>query len=190
SLASMVVFWTVFYVWAGSELFLGWRLTRRGTTATARDAGSKWVLISAIWLGVALGIALALLATPIAFRAGRAMLFAVGIVVALLGMSLRWYSIWYLGRSFTCEVATRPDQEVVDTGPYRRVRHPSYAGGLLTVIGLLLCLTNPAAFAGFVVVLAGYAYRIRVEERVLARELGDPYRSYMRRTKRLIPFLV
>jgi protein-S-isoprenylcysteine O-methyltransferase Ste14 len=187
---TLVVFWAVFYVWVGSELFLGWRLTRGGSTAAVSDAGSKWVLISAIWIGMAVGIALSLLAGQLAFRGGRHLLFALGILLALVGMGLRWYSVWYLGRSFTCEVATRPDQEVVETGPYCWVRHPSYAGGLLTVLGLLLCLTNGAALAGFLVVVAGYVYRIRVEERALARELGEPYRAYMRRTKRLIPYVV
>ncbi|HKW69223.1 MAG TPA: hypothetical protein VJP81_01455 [Candidatus Dormibacteraeota bacterium] len=37
---------------------------------------------------------------------------------------------------------------------------------------------------------AGYVYRIRVEEQVLAEALGEPYRNYMRRTKRLLPFVV
>jgi protein-S-isoprenylcysteine O-methyltransferase Ste14 len=191
SLSAVVVFWVIVYFWAGSELFLGWRLTRRRSkSAVDHDAGSKWILIASIWLGVALGIALAASLPTAAFTQDRQLLFWIGVIVALLGMALRWYSIWYLGQSFTCEVATRPDQTVVETGPYRWLRHPSYTGGLLTVFGLLLCLTNPLAFAGFVVAVAGYAYRIWVEERVLARELGEPYRRYMRRTRRLIPFVV
>ena len=55
---------------------------------------------------------------------------------------------------------------------------------------VLVCLTNPLAFLGLIPPLMGYAYRIRVEERTLLRTLGDPYRAYMRRTKRLIPFVV
>lgn len=191
SLPVVLAFWTAFYVWAGSEFFLGWRLTRRkSTSAIDQDAGSKWILISSIWLGIAVGLVLAVLAPSLAFTENRPLLFWIGIAVALLGLALRWYSIWYLGQSFTCEVATRPDQAVVETGPYRWLRHPSYTGGLLTVFGLLLCLTNPLAFVGFVVTLAGYAYRIRVEERVLSRELGESYQRYMKRTKRLIPFVL
>jgi protein-S-isoprenylcysteine O-methyltransferase Ste14 len=106
------------------------------------------------------------------------------------GMALRWYSIRVLGTSFTCEVSTRPGQEVVQTGPYRWIRHPSYTGGLITVLGVLVCCVNWLSFAALIFVLAGYAYRIRIEERALARDLGAAYRDYMRRTKRLIPFLV
>lgn len=191
SVPLVILFWAVVYVWLGSEFFLGWKLTRRKTTSVIdRDAGSKWILIGSVWLGVALGIGLAVLAPGLAFTSGRHVLFFIGIALALLGMGLRWYSIWFLGQSFTCDVAIREGQQVVDTGPYRLARHPSYTGGLLTVLGILLCVTNPVALPGFLVTLAGYFYRIRIEERVLARELGEPYRQYMKRTRRLIPFIV
>ena len=58
------------------------------------------------------------------------------------------------------------------------------------MLGMLLCLCNVVSLAALIVAVAGYANRIRVEERALAKELGDPYRDYMRRTKRLIPFVV
>lgn len=191
SIPLVIVYWSVLYVWVGSEVFLGWRLTRRKSKAAVdSDAGSKWILIASIWLGVTIGIGLAAAVPSLAIQHDRHLLFWIGIAIAVAGMALRWYSIWYLGQSFTCEVAIRPDQTVVDRGPYRRLRHPSYTGSLLTVLGLLICLTNLLAVAGFLFALAGYAYRIRVEERVLARELGEPYRRYMRRTKRLIPFVV
>jgi protein-S-isoprenylcysteine O-methyltransferase Ste14 len=191
SVLIVVIYWAVFYLWFFSEMFLGWRLTRRKSKAAVdRDAGSKWVLISSIWLGMALGVTLAVVAPSLAIRSDRHLLFAVGIALALAGMALRWYSIWFLGQAFTCEVATRPDQSVVDRGPYRWLRHPSYTGGLLTVAGLLLCVTNVLAFAGFLIALGGYGYRIRVEEHVLATELGEPYRQYMKKTRRLIPFVL
>ena len=187
----VILFWAVFYLWAGSEWYLGYRLTRRkGAGSSDSDAGSKWILISSIWLGIVVGFVLAVLVPSAALREHRHLLLAIGIVVALVGLGLRWYSICFLGQSFTCEVATRPGQEVIDRGPYRWIRHPSYTGGLLTVLGLLLCLTNPLAFLGLLVAVAGYAYRIRVEEGVLAVQLGEPYRLYIRRTKRLIPFVL
>jgi protein-S-isoprenylcysteine O-methyltransferase Ste14 len=108
----------------------------------------------------------------------------------IVGMALRWYAIWVLGASFTCDVATRPGQEVVQSGPYRWMRHPSYTGSLMTVLGVLLCCDNLVSPAALAVAVAGYAYRIRVEERALATDLGSAYRDYMKRTKRLIPFLI
>jgi protein-S-isoprenylcysteine O-methyltransferase Ste14 len=189
TLPGVVVFWIVFYVWVGSEMFLGWKL-RPTDGAIVSDAGSRWLLISLIWLGVAIGFALASAVPAAAFTSGRAPLFYLGIALMVAGLALRWYAIRVLGKWFTYTVATRPDQHVVEAGPYRLIRHPSYTGALLTVLGVLVCMTNPLAFLGMLPPLAGYAYRIRVEERVLVRSLGEPYRSYMQRTKRLLPFLV
>ena len=53
----------------------------------------------------------------------------------------------------------------------------------------MLAYANWLGLIGMLPVLAGFLYRIRVEERVLSDELGDPYRSYMERTKRLVPFV-
>jgi len=62
-------------------------------------------------------------------------------------------------------------------------------GSLLTVTGALLAATNWAALVGVLPVLVGLLYRIRVEERALSDEFGEVYRSYARRTKRLVPFV-
>jgi protein-S-isoprenylcysteine O-methyltransferase Ste14 len=125
-----------------------------------------------------------------AFTSGRRPLFYLGLALMVIGMAFRWYAIRVLGRSFTYTVATRPDQTVVQAGPYRWIRHPSYTGALLTILGVLICMTNPLGFLGLIPPLAGYAYRIRIEERTLVQNLGEPYRAYMKRTKRLIPFVV
>jgi protein-S-isoprenylcysteine O-methyltransferase len=189
TIPGLVVFWLVFYVWVGSEMFLGWRL-RPATGAVATDAGSRWLLISFIWLGIAFGFALAFAVPAAAFTSGRRPLLYFGIALMVTGLAFRWYSIRVLGKSFTYVVHTRPNQQVVENGPYRWIRHPSYTGALLTIVGVLMALANPLSFLGLIPALAGYAYRIRVEESALVRDLGEPYVDYMRRTKRLVPFLV
>ena len=179
SILSVVVFWSVFYVWIGAELWLGWKM-RPPAGSRSQDRGST----------VATGMVLAASLPATAIAGPRAAIFVIGLVTMVAGMVLRWYSIFALGKSFTVDVATRPGQEVVATGPYRWIRHPSYTGGLLTVFGVLLCCANWLSFLAFGIVIAGYAYRIRVEESALAEGLGDEYRDYMRRTRRLIPFVV
>jgi protein-S-isoprenylcysteine O-methyltransferase Ste14 len=188
--ASVVAFWVVFYIWIGGEFWLGYRRRQIPSGAASHDSGSRILLISSIWATVAIGIGLAFGFPDAAISTGRSWVFVAGLLLMIAGLVLRWYSIWVLGASFTCEVATRPGQEVVQSGPYRWVRHPSYTGGLLTILGVLLCCVNLAALAALVVAAAGYAYRIRIEERALANDLGPTYRDYMRRTKRLIPFLI
>jgi protein-S-isoprenylcysteine O-methyltransferase len=112
----------------------------------------------------------------------------VGVVVFFTGIALRWYAIIYLGRYFTVNVAIAADHRVIETGPYRYVRHPSYTGALTAFLGLGLCLANWLSLACAVIpTLCVFLWRIRIEEAALVEGLGGKYRDYMRHTRRLIP---
>jgi protein-S-isoprenylcysteine O-methyltransferase Ste14 len=113
-----------------------------------------------------------------------------GLALFWSGISLRVWSFRTLGRYFTVTVQTSGDQPVIAKGPYRAIRHPSYAGLLLVMmaVGLfignwwsLVCLTGAVA--------GGLVYRIRVEEQALMQNLGSAYDSYAATHKRLVPFV-
>ena len=187
---TVLAFWLTLYVWLASELYVGWKKRVRPEGSKTRDRGSKWVLIASVWGTAVLGIGLAVVFPQAAITSGRSTLFVIGLALMVAGMGLRWYAIFALGASFTTDVATREGQRVMQSGPYRWVRHPSYTGGLVTLAGILVCCLNWASLAALALAVAGYAFRIRVEEEALADGLGDEYRSYMRRTRRLIPFIL
>lgn len=183
------VFWLACVAWAGVELPRIARL-RAARGATVRDRGSLVVVLGLLALGM-LGAFGCALAVPDAAIAGNApTVFWVGIACIVLGVALRWYAIRVLGRYFSPVVAVQRDQQVVQAGPYRYVRHPSYSGALLSLVGLGLALTN---WLSLIVLLlcsvAGLLYRVDVEERALREVLGQPYADYMRRTRRFIPFI-
>ena len=114
----------------------------------------------------------------------------VGTGVWVAGAALRWWAIWHLGRFFTVNVAVAADQRVVDDGPYRFVRHPSYTGLWLEAAGLGLAMGNVLGFALLaVLVLLALLHRIRIEETALLASLGAPYALYLRRTKKLVPLV-
>ena len=114
--------------------------------------------------------------------------FGVGIALGVAGLGLRLYAIRVLGKFFTVTIGTRSDQRVIESGPYRFIRHPSYSGALIVLFGAALTFTNWLSLLAIVPPFVGYAYRI-AEEAVLKNDLGDDYREYCRRTERLIPFL-
>jgi protein-S-isoprenylcysteine O-methyltransferase len=117
-------------------------------------------------------------------------LYMTGLTVFGAGLLLRWYSIFYLGKYFTVDVAVAADQKVIDTGPYRFIRHPSYTGVLLEFLGFGLYMGNLVAILLLMVpVLFVFLRRIGIEEAVLQKALGENYTGYMRRTWRLIPFV-
>ncbi len=170
-----------------SEAGLG-LVKRSSNDSVDADNSSLRVLWITIMLAVTAGI-LASSHLPAAAIANRAVFWA-GCSLFALGLALRWYSIVYLGRFFTVNVAIHSTHEVIDTGPYRFVRHPSYAGALLAFLGLALSLANWWSLVLIVVpVLWAFVRRMSVEESALANALGAPYIQYMGRTKRLAPLI-
>jgi protein-S-isoprenylcysteine O-methyltransferase Ste14 len=142
------------------------------------------------WLALALGFALSFAVPQATMMWKRTSIFFVGIALMLAGMAFRFYAMWVLGRFFTYDVAIQAGQTTVEAGPYRYIRHPSYTGALITLVGFGLALGNWAAVLAILVCMGtAYAYRISVEESALVAALGEPYKQYMRRTRRLVPFL-
>jgi protein-S-isoprenylcysteine O-methyltransferase Ste14 len=183
-----LLFDAVLVVWIGSEVVIGFRslLAPRGTR---RDRWSGPALLLGVYLAVFIGSG-ARLDAAFAIGGRPTEVFALGIALALAGIAIRWYAVLTLGRFFTTRVQTTAQQTVVDSGPYRWIRHPSYTGALLTILGILVCYTNWISVACFLIAVPGFLYRIKVEEAALMSALGRPYVDYMRRTKRLVPFVV
>ena len=75
---------------------------------------------------------------------------------------------------------------LVQTGLYRRVRHPIYLGELLTFAGILMLAVNPLTVVVYGVFAALQAYRLVIEERTL-RAAYPEYAAYSARTARLLP---
>jgi len=184
-----LVFWSLFALWALAEMVTYMRL-RDLSLAQKRDRGSRIVLVAGYWLAILVAFVFAFAAPSAAITGDRLKAFYVGAAMLLGGLLLRQYAILTLGRLHTLDVMTGAGQRVVEAGPYRWVRHPSYAGAMLTAAGILLCSTNWLSLSCFALVVGAYAYRIWVEERALTEDLGAPYRAYMRRTKRLIPYVI
>lgn len=181
------VFWGVLVFWVILEL-LGPIKWRAGNDVDY-DKGS---LLIALFSGVG-GLVFCFL-LPV-FLSGANMLhahlcFFVGMLLMCGGIAWRWYAVRTLGTYFTLAVSIQNDHRVIQHGPYRFIRHPSYSGALVALCGVGLILTNWASL--FVLVacsFAGIIYRIAVEERALVDALGYPYVEYRSRTKKLIPFV-
>jgi protein-S-isoprenylcysteine O-methyltransferase Ste14 len=120
----------------------------------------------------------------------NAAIFGISLAVIWIGIALRWWSFRTLGRYFTFTVMTSANQPVITTGPYRLLRHPSYAGILLILGGIGLSLGNWLSLAALILLpLAGFIYRIHVEEAALSAALGAAYTTYAGGRKRIVPLV-
>lgn len=149
-----------------------------------------------IWMTILGGM---LLASPFPFMKGSMAQFSfeynrigVGLVfgVLLAGILLRWWAIHCLGKFFTVNVAVHTGHKVINTGPYMLLRHPSYTGLLLEILAVALAYQNVLSL---VIIMVPTTFvllrRIRHEERVLKRALGNDYREYLKHTYTLVPFV-
>ena len=186
-----LIFWAV-YVWA----FLPeWKVVQGGIEGVkggnSKDSGSLRVLLGGMWIALFLAFPLAFVRAWSFPPGAQLPLFVVGLILIVLGSLLRRYCFRTLGQYFTGDVRAKSDQPVIRAGPYRLVRHPSYTAGMMMFIGIGLALGSWFSFILLTIAtIATYGYRVVIEERALLDAIGEPYRSYMKETKRFVPYVV
>lgn len=107
--------------------------------------------------------------------------------VALLGCGWTLVSI---GSNISATVLTRPGQRLVTQGPYRWIRHPLYASGILLLIAIGL-MSESLLILGWVAMglILLLTMVIPREERELVDRFGAEYVQYRERTGALLPKL-
>lgn len=113
-----------------------------------------------------------------------------GIVMISSGIIFRAWAVQTLGKLFTPTVQIVEEHQLIKFGPYAVVRHPSYFGAFLTLVGGSVLLES---IAGFIIAIAAmsiaYYVRISIEEKQLTKYFGEHYKQYMHETKMIIPFI-
>ena len=169
-------------IWLAVELRQLRRFPIERNSAKDKHSGKAWDISNVLEV---VGLFLGFVGVA---RFGNMLSQISGLVLLSIGMSIRFAAINELGRFFTCLVTIRANHRIVDTGPYRFVRHPAYAGALLAHIGLGLSFGSWISLCfGTVPFFIAAWYRMRVEEAALGRVLGNEYADYVARTRRLIP---
>jgi len=155
-----------------------WCYLRRGpAVATSRSISASVIAVLATF-------------TPFAFPllAGAAPGTARQLTADVLLVAGTAWSVWslrYLGKNLSVIAQARG---VADRGPYRLVRHPLYAGEIVSALGLALAAGTVAAAGLWVALIGMQAYRALREEQVLLDALPG-YREYRARTAVLVPGL-
>lgn len=173
-------------IWVGSEISLA-LLKRSQKTDSRYDKSSLRVLWGAIFIAVNGGVLLGM--QRVGLIVEGAMVFHVaGLVLIVVGLVIRWIAIFSLKRQFTVDVAITKDHHIISGGIYSSIRHPAYAGSLMSFLGLGVFFSNYLCILViFVPVCVAFLYRIHVEEKALKDVFGDEYANYCATTKRLLP---
>jgi protein-S-isoprenylcysteine O-methyltransferase Ste14 len=116
--------------------------------------------------------------------------------IFFLGAALTWagvaFAIWariHIGRYWSASVALKAGHELIRTGPYSRIRHPIYTGILMAVAGTALAIGRYRGIVAFAVILAGFAWKSKREEALLAGQFGAAFEEHRRHTGFFLPRL-
>lgn len=182
----IIIIITFSYAYAFFEVFLSWRQKRKSNVVSAGDKGSLWLLYILITLGYFLSFAIG--ATKIGRIHPWNTFFAIGAILAIVGLIIRVTSIITLKHHFTYTVTKVEHHQLIEAGLYKTIRHPGYLGQLIIFAGIAISLSNwLSVLLMLAPVLAGYIYRIRVEEKFMVEQMGQKYIDYQKRTCKLIP---
>ena len=187
----ILLFWLNFGAWV--VIWIGLVLRDRGfhvDVHTPTDQGSRTLIGISLWSGVLLAL-LTAWAVPAAHLPGNGwLLLLVGLAMLWGGIALRVWAVRTLGPRFRTGVMIDDDHQLITTGPYRLLRHPSYAGSVLTLAGIGVALGNWLSLLLAVLgALIGFTRRIQIEEAALQTRFGTAYTAWAQRTWRLVPFM-
>jgi protein-S-isoprenylcysteine O-methyltransferase len=182
------LFEIVCVVWVGSEIAL--IIFRRSKQEHQnRDSGSI------VWLNLiiygSLSLAIAIQVEGIGHLRHYFILFPrIGLFLIIIGLVIRWTAILTLRKYFTVNVAIQSGQQVVKSGLFRFLRHPSYLGSILSFVGLALTFANWISLSVILVpITLAFVKRIQIEEQALTEAFGSEYEEYCRSTWRLFPWI-
>ncbi|MEP7365420.1 MAG: isoprenylcysteine carboxylmethyltransferase family protein [Acidobacteriota bacterium] len=112
------------------------------------------------------------------------------VVPTAAGLLFTWWARIHLGRLWSDRVVKKSGHHVVDTGPYRIVRHPIYSGLIFAAFATATEQGTLSAVLGAAIVTLAFYIKARREERFLRAELGESaYDDYARKTAMLVPFV-
>lgn len=182
------MFWMALAIWLACDMYL--IAVRRG--AVHKNGGerrSKYVMAALITAGVLVPI-FACPAAKLNFLLPFTPLRYLCVALIAAALAVRLTAAAQLGASFSRNVGVRDGARLVTRGIYSKVRHPGYLAELLAFAGIAVAFNHPfTSSASFLLPLAAFLYRIRLEERALKAGYGKEYEEYAGRTSRLIPFI-
>ena len=117
-------------------------------------------------------------------------LFAASAVITWAGVLFAIWARVIIGRNWSSSVTLKHSHDLVQSGPYRLVRHPIYSGMLLSFAGGVLFLDRVGSLIALLMTFAIYYWKAHQEEKLLADHFGDNWRRYRKSTRAIIPFIL
>ena len=183
-----IIFLIISSVWVISEIML---IVFRRSKNNRRDydKGSIIWLNSIIYISIAFAVSLGLLGIG-KIHTALSTISWVGLCFIIIGLIIRWAAILTLRKFFTTNVVIQSDHQIIKTGLYKFIRHPSYSGSIISFCGLGLVFSNWISLVVLVIpITIAFLKRIQIEEQALQSAFGEEYVNYCKISWKLIPWI-
>jgi len=115
---------------------------------------------------------------------------ATGIVIAVGGFVAAEWAVMTMAETWRLRVDTSEQVRLVTTGPFGLVRNPVYTGIIATMFGITLMVANLVAILGWIMLVVGLEFQVRLLEEPYLRRLHDKdFDDYASRVGRFVPGL-
>ena len=174
-------------------IFVLWAITgisAKQTVQSKSEAPSRiavWIVWLAWWLLLTHGFGIETLMyrfVPKTLNVSYA-----GLAVTVAGLALAVWARFQIGRNWSGLIEVKEGHRLMRTGPYAIVRHPIYSGFMLATLGTAIAFGEISGLIAFVMILAAWGYKSRLEETAMIEHFGEEYEAYRRKVKGLIPFV-
>ena len=179
------------FCWLIMLLYWGYSSRNVKTTVYAQTTTSRYIYLAFLLLSFVIVYSPAFAIGPLAYQiipvTRWGWLTGAGITVAAIG-----FAIWarkVLGDNWSGNVTLKKDHQLVQSGPYRIVRHPIYTGFEWGLLGAAITVGQLKGFVGVGVIFLNHFYKTTMEEEILYEQFPEQYTEYAKRVKRLVPFI-
>ena len=179
-------------MWIGFVVY--WRVKAAKVKAAERsESGPSRFRRAVLIMGAALLMALPRIPLPFfdrRFLPSDISCFWIGAAITACGLLFAIWARHHLGANWSQEVTVKKDHELITSGPYALVRHPIYTGMLLGVVGSAVARGEWRGLLAVALFFGALWHKLKLEEKWMRAEFGEPYEVYCRRVKALVPYVV
>jgi protein-S-isoprenylcysteine O-methyltransferase Ste14 len=174
-------------------MFAVWFLTglRLKQTTQSRSEGMSRIAVYIVWAGWWLLFGHGFGRGPLARRVLEPSITTayVGLAITATGLAFAVLARLYIGKNWSALIQVKEGHELIQTGPYALVRHPIYSGLMLATFGTAIAYGELSGFLAFIMVVAAWSYKSRLEESAMVEQFGTQYETYRTHVKGLVPFV-
>ena len=182
-------------LWVCLALFCGFSLywTYAAKNSSTDQSGEPWA--STILHQVLFNGALLFLFFRVPGLTGRWLprlwwLMPAGILIQASALGLAIWARRHLGTNWSAAVVAKVDHQLIQTGPYRVIRHPIYTAMLGNHLGIAIASGEWHALVGLAMLALAYVRKINLEEQIMQRTFGAEHAAYRQSSWALIPWVL